>query len=278
MNLHVRPPLSDEWPICRMLLPETFAEASQREYLLCLRDESPRIVGAASFRRGADAVTHLRVHVVSSFRRRRIGSQIVAYIARSGVRALGGNCETVSEPAAAPFCERNRFQRADALTTVEGEIAGMREYMCHLRTRVPGGFEACTVPLSAVPVEQVAQLHSQYVAHQSELNPWRGLLADAPGMNHSPVVLVGGRVVGILLWELQGGTAVVRSRVAVPGPHGKWVNVILLAAGLDGAWAQGARRVRFSYTDTNRDTRKLALRFKAEVASVLVEYRREITG
>jgi hypothetical protein len=43
--------------------------------------------------------------------------------------------------------------------------------------------------------------------------------------------------------ELEGTTAVVRSRVVVPRHQGGWVNAILLAERLDGAWNAGARTV-----------------------------------
>ncbi len=64
MKLCIRPPQENEWPICRMLLPETFSNVSSRTYLLAVRDEAPRVVAAASFREGPEAVTHLRLHVV----------------------------------------------------------------------------------------------------------------------------------------------------------------------------------------------------------------------
>jgi hypothetical protein len=277
MNLHMRPPLADEWPICRMLLPETFAaDASQREYLLCLRDESPRIVGAASYRRAsAGAVTHLRVHVIRTFRRRGVASQMIAAIAQHGVGSLSGACDIVRAPGAAPFCERNLFYRAAGLTTVEGDIAAIRRFMSQLRARAPQSLAIRIVPLAEASLEQVAELHAQYVAHQTELSPWRARLAAMPELGQSPTALIDGRLAGILLWEMQDGMAVVRSRVAAPGPHSKWVNVILLAEGLDGAWLRGARRVRFQYADNNHDTRKLAVRFQAAVTSELVEYRRD---
>jgi hypothetical protein len=93
-------------------------------------------------------------------------------------------------------------------------------------------------------------------------------------MDISPVVMIDDRVAGILLGELEGATAVVRSRVVVPGYHGSWVNVMLLAEALDIGWAGGGRRARFSYTDSNRDTQKLAIRFRAEVTSVIARFRR----
>jgi GNAT superfamily N-acetyltransferase len=259
-----------------MLPPETFADVSSRTYLLGVGNEAPHIVAAASFRQRPDEVTHLRMHVVPSFRRRGLGSQIVEYIARNGSSCIGGAVDVIIESGAVAFCEQNHFDRVDALTTVEGDIAEMREYMHRLRSRIVPPRGASTIPLSAAPLDQVAHLHAQYVAQEGELNQWRGLVAYTSQMDLSPVVMIDGRVVGILLWVLEGATAVVRSRVVTPGYYGTWVNATLLAEGLDVSWAAGARRARFSYTDSNRDTQKLAIRFKAETTNVVALFRRRV--
>lgn len=239
-----------------------------------VRNETPRIVAAASFRESPEAATHLRLHVVPSFRRRGVGSQLIDHVAQSGARSVGGIVEITKEPAATAFCQRNRFERVEVLTTVEADMAEMRDYTGRLRSRMTLPLGARVIPLSAAPVEQVAELHAQYVAQQGELNQWRGLVAHAPEMDISPVVMIDHRVAGILLGHLEGATAVVRSRVVAPGYQGGWVNAMLLAEALDIGWAACARRARFSYTDSNRDTEKLATRFKAEVTSVVAMFTR----
>ena len=276
MKLGLRPPREDEWRICRMLLPETFADVTSRTYLLGIRDQAPHIVAAASFRQGPEALTQLRLHVVPAFRRCGVGSQIIEHVARSGARSISGTVEITKEAGAVEFCERNHFDRVDALTNVEADFAEMREYLSRLRGRFAPSRGARTVPLSAAPVDQVAQLHAQHVAQEGELNQWRGLVAHTPEMDISPVVMIDGRVAGILLGELDGPTAVVRSRVVAPGYHGTWVNATLLAEALDIAWAAGIRRARFSYTDSNRDTQKLAMRFRAEITGVVARFTRQM--
>lgn len=278
MNPVLRPPSEAEWRFCRMLLPRTFCDVAGREYLVAARDEAPRLVAAASFRRAGQSVTHLSLHVIPSFRRGGMASQILEYLVRSGAKSVEGAVEITTETEAAAFCARTGFERVDALTTVEAGIAGMREYMVRLRSRIVLPAGASIVPLSAAPMEQAARLHALYVAQHGELNPWRASLAESSGLHHSPVVLIRGQVAGILLWEREGDTAVVRSRAVDPLYHGGWVNATLLAEGLDGAWSSGARRVRFCYTDSNRDTRKLADRFSSEVVSVLVRYVRTASG
>ena len=276
MKLPLRPPRENEWPICRMLLPETFANAASRNYLLSVRDEAPRIVAAASYLQAPDSITNLRMHVVPGFRRQGVGSQIVEYLAENGALSLGGIVEIDKEPAAEAFCKRNRFERVESLTTVEADMSEMRDYTGRLRTRFQLPVGAMVIPLSEAPVDQVASLHAQHVAQEGELNQWRGLVAHTPEMNISPVVMLDGRVAGILLGKVEGATAVVHTRVVAPGYHGSWVNVMLLAEALDIGWAHGARRARFSYTDANQDTQKLAKRFRAEVTSVVARFVRDV--
>jgi len=261
-----------------MLLPEAFAGVSARTHLLGIREEAPRVVAAASFRPGPEEITQLRLHVVPAFRRLGVGSQVIEHVAALGARCIGGIVEITKEPGAVHFCERNRFERVESLSTVEADMAEMRDFMGRLRDRMAPARGARTIPLSEAPVDQVANLHAQYVAQAGELNQWRGLVARTPQMAISPVVTIDGRVAGILLGELEGTTAVVRSRVVAPGYHGSWVNVMLLAAALDIGWAAGARRARFSYTDSNSDTQKLAMRFKAEVTSVVARFTRQVTA
>jgi hypothetical protein len=276
MNLHLRPPTADEWPICRMLLPETFADQAPREYLLCLRDEAPRIVGAAAYQRRQDRIARLRLHVVKPFRRQRVGSQMLSYIARSGARLIAGNSEISREAGAEAFCRRNRMERVNGITTVEGDIQEMREHMGRLRARLARASDARVMRLADAPGKEVAELHARHVAHDGDVDPWRALVANAAAMSHSPVVMIDGRVAGMLLWELDRGTAVVRTRVAAPGARSAAVNVILLAEALDGAWAAGARRTQFSYADSNHDTRKLAARFRAGAVSEVAQFQRAV--
>ncbi|HZL25074.1 MAG TPA: GNAT family N-acetyltransferase [Acidobacteriaceae bacterium] len=277
MKLHLRPPYEREWQLCRMLLPETFADAASREYLLCLRDEEPRLVAAVSFRRDGDEAKKLRIHVVPGFRRRGVGSYVLASLLGSGLRALDGTVDSLKEPAAASFCERNGFRRVEQLFTVEADLAAMRDYLGRLRARIGRPPGARVVRLPDAPFEAVARLHAAEVAH-SELNPWRALLGQTQGLALSPVVMVDDEVAGFMLGEVQGTTAVVHSRVSAPAYRGGWVMIVLLSDALDTGWNAGCRTTRFSYLDSNRDTEKLAQRFQARTVSVVTHFRREATA
>lgn len=274
MKLHLRVPYHDEWQLCRMLLPETFADAALREYLLCLRNEEPRLVAAVSFHKDGAAAKKLRIHVVPGFRRRGIGSQIVASLLGGELRSLEGIVDTVKEPGAASFCERNGFRRVEQMFTVEGDVAEMQNYLHRLRARIQMPPRARLVRLPDAPFEKIARLHAEEVAH-SELNPWRALLGQMQGMALSPVVMMDDEVAGFLLLQIEGATVAVHSRVIAPAYRGGWVLVVALSDALDVSWEAGCRVARFSYLDSNRDTERLAQRFHARTVSVVTHFRRD---
>lgn len=289
MIVRIRAPLEHEWPICRMLLPGTPAGDPGRQFLLCAREDrpqdtgqdapevksgdrpagTPRVIAAASFRESPQAVAELRMHVIPAFRRRGVGREMVAYLAREGARSISGFVEETRERGAVAFCEVLGFNRVETLTTVEAEMAQMREYLRKLCARRPAVARIIQiVPLAQAPAAQVAELHARYVAHQQDSGLWRAQLTGAGDWDGSVAALVDGSAAGALWGGIEGETAVVRSRVAAPGPYSAWVNLLLLSAALEGAWARGARRVRFTYNSSNRDTEKLARRFRAQIVGV----------
>ena len=255
-----------------MLLPETFAEVEGREYLLCVRDEAPRLVGAVSFRRNGTGLTGVRLHLVPAMRRRGVGRQIVQRLRSDGATSLTGFVDARQEPGAVPFCEALGFRRTNGLTTVEADLPTFREYLRGLMKRgsLPDGLR--TVPLTEAPLAEVARLHAEHIAHGGELNPWRAKFAEMPGLAQSPVAMLAGKVAGMLLWEPEGELGVVRSLVGEAGAATRWVNLLLLSVTTELIFAGGMQRVRFDFVDGNRNTRKLAQRVGAAAVREIAEY------
>lgn len=267
MKLLLRPPLEYEWPICRMLLPEAPVGDPAQQFLLCLREESPRVVAAASFRQLPQAVADLRVHVISPLRRRGVGRQIVAHLAREGTRSVSGSIDLIRQPEALPFCEALGFKRTETITTVEAELAQMREYLRALSSKRQSPVRI--VPLAQVSAARVAELHARYVAQHDDSAHWRAMLAGTIDAQGSVAALIDDSVVGALLGVIEGDTAVIRSKFAVPGPHRAWVNLLLMMEALEGAWPRGAHRVRFSFDSSNRDTQKMTRRLNAQITELV---------
>lgn len=265
-----------------MLLPETFAEMDGREYRLCVRDErrgdgagrtgAARLLGAVSFRRSAARLTGLRLHLVPAMRRTGVGRQVVQQLLTDGTVSLSGFVDVRQEVAGAAFCEALGFRRTDGLTTVEADLQTFRRYLHGLMERgaMPEGLR--TVPLADAPLAEVARLHATHIVPNGELNPWRARFAEMPGLSQSPVAVLGGKVVGMLLWEPEGELGVVRSLVGEAGAVTRWVNLLLLSTTTELIFAGGMQRVRFDFVDSNRNTRKLAQRLQATVVREIAEY------
>jgi hypothetical protein len=80
----------------------------------------------------------------------------------------------------------------------------------------------------------------------------------------------------MLLWEREADLVKVFARVVTPRFQGGWANALLLAHGIERAWSEGGRRVQFDSLDTNKDTLKLAARFRAEVVAVRESWVRQL--
>jgi hypothetical protein len=274
MKLELRPPSNaKEWRICRTLLPETFISATEsREYLLCLREESPRLVGAISFLKQGQRLSGLRLHVIPRFRRLGVATRALALVNPEGVLTLTGVLDVRREPEAVLFCERTGFRRSNGITTVEADLEGSLAYLEPLRKKLTSRPALRTAKLADVPLAEVARLHAHYIAHHSDLNPWRASLAEMPELANSRVALISGKVAGMLLSEATDKVGLCRSLVAEAGPMSRWVNLTLLMETVDLLWSRGLRRVQFSYADSNRNTLKSALRAKAGIIAEVAEY------
>jgi hypothetical protein len=166
------------------------------------------------------------------------------------------------------------FRRVEQLFTVEADLAEMRQYLHRLRDRIGVPAGARVIRLPDAPFETVARLHAAEIAH-SELNPWRALLGQSRGLALSPVAMVDDEVAGFMLWEVQGTTPVVHSRVSAPAYRGGWITIVLLSDALDTGWNAGYRTTRFSYLESNRRMKKLVQRFHARTVSVVTHFRHE---
>lgn len=283
MEITVRRPRNVEGPACRMLLPEShpLPLRAQREYLVAVQEAVPQIVGAASFQAQARAIFGVRVRVVRSHRRRGIGSRLLRHILEEAVQrkaaAVFVGADGRTEPDAAPFLAAHGFRFLGRVTTVEADVVAMRDYLRVLRDRLIAGGKvpanARLVRFSEAPQNQVARLYAEYIVHTPEADP---ALLRHPQFKEkiaaSPVVMMDDRVVGILLVGVEGLLATVHARVVAPELRGGWVNPLMMGTATEDVWLAGARRVRFEIPPDNRDTEKLARRFRAETVSAWDRY------
>jgi GNAT superfamily N-acetyltransferase len=286
-SITIRPPRDVEGPACRMLLPESVVRPMTRpEWLVAVQEAAPRIVGAASFQPSERVFIGVRVRVIRTHRRRGIGSRLLQHIIDEAVRrtmaGVFGRADGLAEPDAAPFLAVHGFRFLGRLTTVEADIAAMRDYLVALRDRLIAGGKippnARLVRFSEAPLDQVAKLYADYIMHNPEADP---ALLRHPQFKQqvaaSPILMMDDRVVGILLVGIEGALATVHARVVAPELRGGWVNALMMGTATEEVWQAGARRVRFEIPPDNRDTEKLARRFRAETISAWERYGLRLT-
>ena len=278
----IRPPRDVEGPACRMLLPDLGKSMGPVEALVAVQEDAPQLAGAITFQRAATAVVSVQLRVVRALRRRGIGSALLRALLEnarnSGARVVFGRWDAEPDPAALAFAAHHGFVEHSRLTAVEGSIdsvlaavAAARDRM-RAHGRIPPG--ARIVPFPEAPLDQVGALYAEHIIHNPRLQAiLSARLESAERLKLSPVLMLGDRVAGILLWSREGDMAQVYARVIAPPYRGGWANGYLMAAALEAAAEAGARMARFEIPGGNRDTLKLARRMQAEVRGTIYQWR-----
>jgi GNAT superfamily N-acetyltransferase len=276
----IRRPSAGEWPACRMLLPEAFSGGAAPQALLAFNAVGT-LLGGAAFHQRDGAVHGLRLHVVRSHRLRGAGKQLVGAVLKTAAewqaREVNAAADTLAEPDAEPFLLACGFVRKSRVFTIVAEMQPLCEYVFALRERLlsrggaPAGARIAGIRES--PAGALARLYTEEVVPAFHLHPGQALpLLSDPRFADSPVLLVDGKVAGMMLGEANdgSGTSLVAARV-VARPHrgGRgWANLLLLAAALERGRAKSACRMRFEMPEENRDTRKLVERVRGEVVGI----------
>lgn len=283
----IRSPREPEWRICRMLLSDAFRHAVPPDCLLAVTPQPPYVVGAVAYHAGPGAIHGVRVRVLRDHRRRGVGRLLMGAVteraAAHGAARLIGLGDPKTDPEGEAFASALGFVRDCRLTTFECDLELMAQFMSALRDRIlsrqklPAGAEIVWLP--EAPKEQVARLHADYIMHNPDYPV--GVMAHAlenGRLDHSPVLMAGGEVVAMVIWELAGTVALVHARVMTPPYQRGWANPCLMAMALERGREVGVRRVRFESRDDNPDTLKLARRFQSDVLQVRDTYVRILAG
>ncbi len=245
----------------------------------------PALAGALEYAPGQGAIVAVRLRVIRTHRRRRIGSalleRVFALAAARGVSAVVAVGNSVSEPEAEPFYQAHEFRRMSRLTTMDAGAAGALAQLVPLvdrlyaSGRVPAGLRVTTV--ADAPKEQVARLYLDEIGRHPDWNAMPVVeTLQKSEYARCPVLMVGGEVAAFVLWRVEGEIAPVPARVVAPAFQGSWANAILMRTGIEGGMAAGGRIIRFEIPEGNRDTLKLARRFGARLVSTRDLYVREL--
>jgi GNAT superfamily N-acetyltransferase len=267
-----------------MLLPETCSDSFGRAYYLAYQEG--HIAGAVSFRDDGTALSGVRVHVIDSMRRQRLGTELVEWVYRQAVtkgrQAIRANSNTLEETGAESFLVANGFTSEARLFTFEAEIEDFHRRLSELSERLMSGghalAEARIVGLPEAPIREVADIYAEYIANLPEL-PQReiDILRDRELFRCSQVLLVGNRVKGMLITRMDAaGVPMVHARVVTSAYQGSAANALLLAKTTAAMLVSGATRVRFQSLHTNRDTLKLAQRLRARTVRIDATFVRSV--
>ena len=258
-----------EIPACLALLPELTAAPAELLIARCngAFAGAAGIVWANVFE---PAGFHVAVHVLPGARRQGVGRALVAAAVELADAETDGLWSHAAVPADsdatsflqacgfAPRRHEHHFQvGVDALLAEVGPIAER----FRARGHIPPGADILPLTAPDAPIEEIGWL----VAREFNGNP--GVNAQslrrrlATETDRSLFARLGGALAGVLLWRVDGPTAIVDLRVARQGRVG-WANLALLDHALRRGHAEALDHILF-FSDESmnlKDTAKLAAR------------------
>jgi GNAT superfamily N-acetyltransferase len=285
-----RPALDAERQACRMLLPDTSCWAWPAEYLVAMGDSPRQLLGALAFTPTLQAGRpswFVALRVIRTHRRQGIGLRLMETLvdrARSGgVPTLLSHVEAGSNPDAADFLEAAGFRPARSMTTFEGEIdldryeAVYRPICDRLEARGKVPTDLRIVGLKEAPLGQVSLLYAGNLGGTIDGVEvfLRGALRRG-GLGASYAMMIGERVVGLQLLDVQGSVVEVHAKIVAPKYRGGWANALMTREFVGRLRSCGKRRVRFSAADDVHYTLTFAERYSVETVKVATQFVREL--
>lgn len=269
-----------------MLLPETVRRRLWNDYWLAALERPLRVLGSAASvpRVAVNGETHLQVdlHVVAPYRGQGIGRAILARLREeaAGARAssLVTQVDSLQDDGPHRFLVSLGFTLTDRLSTFEADTERLAAFVlprcAWLKSRGEVPDSARVVPLREADLPSVARLHVAHLSgtYEGILEGLRSRLAG-PTADDNCVLLVDGRVAGLLLGSTVEGLTRIESSIVAPDLRGQWTgggwaNLMMMAERLEWAAQRGSKRCRFSSFEGARPTRKLAAQAGAERVEV----------
>ena len=262
-----------EAPACLALLPEVKGAAVE----LLVARRAGALVGAAalaweSWTTPAGFPTMIRV--LPSERRQGVGRALLAAAAdlageeTDGLWSYTYFAKTGEASAFLQACGfTSRLRQHHFESTVAALLAALEPMTALLRARGSVPEDLRIIDLAEAPMDDISRLVSAGLGGGPD-SALQGLAArvcgGAPvGGDRSQVLMCGAQVVGVVLWRVTGGVAVVDGKVVHPQFRGGWPNAILMEAGLLRAREEEVERFCFHCDETVKDTLALARRCAA---------------
>jgi GNAT superfamily N-acetyltransferase len=290
-QVRMRPAAGLERRAALMLLPEGVRQRPWNDYWLAVCEKPLRILAsAASFRSIAPdgrPQLHVDIHVAAAHRRQGIGRAMIERLREEArVRhtlSLVTSIDSLQDDGPHRFLVSLGFTLTDRLSTFEADTERLAAFVlprcAWLKSRGEVPDSARVVPLREADLPSVARLHVAHLSgtYEGILEGLRSRLAG-PTAGDNCVLLVDGRVAGLLLGSTVEGLTRIESSIVAPDLRGQWTgggwaNLMMMAERLEWAAQRGSRRCRFSSLEGARPTRKLAAQAGAARVEVADFYR-----
>jgi GNAT superfamily N-acetyltransferase len=287
-DLIIRPPRESEFAAIRAMLPEAAGHSGRLFHLAFDPGPPSAIVGALSYQDVGDSLSSLRLHVVESRRRSRIGTRMVDFAAAQarqlGRPAIYADADIKNETAAEPFLKSAGFTIAGTLTAVESDLGPIGERIERFEQRLAQaqGFPegSRVVSIADAPLDQILKMHGDHIAHAPML---AGLLRNFHPEKYpdSVALILGDRVIAFAMAQVIGDVFYVPAVVTLPEYRGKRLMALLfreVGERMRGRYSpESIKRIRFEYLDAAVYTAKVVREGGHTIIRIAARFERKLT-
>jgi len=209
---------------------------------------------------------------------------LAAMASDRSMTAIRAHASTLGAPELEPFFMANGFASRGRMWVAQIAVESALSALAPLRERL---VTAGRVPASAhialpadAPLEEAARLCAAHMETEwSVHSAFFRASVYAKKTENSSILMVDGRVVGLLIAEGTPGVefARVTAHVIAPEYRRGWANIFLLTAAVERAAELGVRTVRFEALGDNLDTVNLIRRFGGETIQAMSCFERKVT-
>jgi GNAT superfamily N-acetyltransferase len=275
-ELAIRKPDASCWPVCRMLLPNTMPHAIRYEYRIAADADMSAVAGAAAFTDNGLGLHTLQIHTVLDRRGKGVGKQLLNHVlqeaANRGRKEVSAVLSARGEPEFHGFLNRHGFTLRSQFSTAEGDLTDICRRQRERGSRVvqKSLADGRIVPLTSEMLRDAGRLIAAYL---SDLEPAQSGAYFVPqhlaGIGLSQALVIDGVLQGVIIVTRQNDVAIFESRAVTPQFRNTRSSAALLLRSIEVAMQSGAKRARFSFGESARDTAAYVRRMNLQVIDTI---------